>query len=89
MNHFKCPHNPFTCDYSEFWENIESSGKIKRWVECADYVFLGNPFKRKMEWMKYEEFKLVVDNMKIVIKKGDLCVNNPSDWREVYESLKE
>ena len=35
-----------------------------------------------------EKFKLVVDGVDIVIKKGDLCVNSPADWWEKYKELK-
>jgi len=89
MNHFKCPYNPFTCDYSVFLEDIESSdGKIKRWVECVDYQYTENPVTKKMMRLECEEFKLVVDAVEIVIKKNDLCANNPSDWWEEYKALK-
>ena len=43
---------------------------------------------KKMRWVECEEFKLVVDGVDIVIKKGDLCVNSPADWWEKYNELK-
>jgi len=89
MNHFKCPYHPFTCDYSVFFEIIDpSTGKMKRWVECIDYQYVENPATKKMMRLECEEFRLVVDGAEIVIKKGDLCVNNPSDWWEEYKSSK-
>ena len=89
MNHFKCPYNPFTCDYSVFLEEIESSnGKIKRWVECGDSQYTEDPITKKMRWSECEKFKLVVDGVDIAIKKGDLCVNSPADWWEKYKKFK-
>jgi hypothetical protein len=89
MNHFKCPYNSFTCDYSVFFEDIESSKeKTKRWVECVDYQYVENPVTKKIMRLECEEFKMVVDGAEIVIKKGDLCVNNPSNWWEEYKSNK-
>jgi hypothetical protein len=70
-------------------EDIESSdGKIKRWVECVDSQYIEDPVTKKMRWLECEEFKLVVDGIEIVIKKGDLCVNSPADWCEKYKEFK-
>lgn len=87
MNHFKCPCHPATCGHSVFFEIIDSSnGKIKRWVECADYQYIENPVTNKMRWVECEEFKLVVDGVETVVKKGDLCINIPADWWEEYKN---
>jgi len=89
MNHFKCPYNPFTCDHSVFFEDIDSSeGKIKRWVECADYQYVENPVTKETILLECEEFKLVVDGAEIIVKKGDLCVNSADDWWAEYKSNK-
>lgn len=89
MNHFKCPYNPLTCDYSVFFEILDpSSGKMKRWVECADYHYAEDLRTKKMRWVECEEFKLVVNGVEIVVKKGDLCVNTPADWWEEYKRNK-
>jgi len=88
MNHFKCPYDPFACGYSVFFEDVVESNKIKRkWVECADYQIVENPVTKKMIWTECESFTLVVDSIEIMIKKGDLCVNNPDDWWGEYKDL--
>ncbi len=87
MNHFKCPYDPLTCDYSVFLESSESSdGKIKRWVECVDYQYIEDPETKKLRRSECESFAMVVDGIEVVIKKGDLCVNSPADWWENIKS---
>jgi len=81
MNRFKCSSNPFTCDHSEFLEDSEKSEwKIRRWIECVDYYHAEDPETKEMRCFQCEEFTLVEDGIETVVKKGDLCVNNPPDW---------
>jgi hypothetical protein len=89
MNHFKCPYVPSACDHSVFLEDVGSSNcKIKRWVECVDYQYIEDPATKKMRALECEEFKLIVDGVETVVKKGDLCVNSPSDWWEESKEFK-
>jgi hypothetical protein len=80
MNHFNCPHDPLTCEHSVFLKITDESGVVKRWVECADYHYAEDPKTKKMRWFEKESFKLVVHGTEVEVKKGDLCVNNRSDW---------
>jgi hypothetical protein len=88
MNHFNCPYDPFTCDYSVFLEQFDESGKVKRWVECVDSYYAEDPRTGRMGWIEKESFVLIVDGTEIRIKKGDLCVKNPPDWWEKYKESK-
>jgi hypothetical protein len=88
MSHFKCPYDPFTCDYSVFFEVTDKSGVVKRWVECIDYYYAEDPITKKMKWFESESHKLTVDGTEIIIRKGDLCVNSPPDWWEKYKESK-
>ncbi len=86
MNHFKCPYDPFACDHSLFCEwPADSSGKVRRWVECADYYCYWDMRKWKIVWVMSEAFTLIVNGVEVEVKKGDLCVNNPSDWWDEYK----
>jgi len=87
---FNCPHDPFSCGCSVFLESVDKVGNIKRWVECGDYYFPKDPETMRMGWLVKESHTVIVDGNEIVIKKGDLCINNPNDWWERYwEKYKE
>jgi len=80
MNHFKCPYDPLTCDHSSFFEEVTESGKVRRWVECSDSYQGCDLRTGKINWFECESFYLITSEAKVFIKKGDLCVDNPSDW---------
>lgn len=82
MNHSecKCSHDPLTCDKSEFRELLDTvRGEFKRWVVCTDY------FKNEHgKLIECDEHYRVEDGVKIIVRKGELCVNAPPDWWEEY-----
>ena len=82
MNHSecKCSCDPLTCDKSEFREIFDVvKGKIKRWVVCTDYC--KNEYGKPIECN--EHFR-IEDGIKIVVRKGELCIKAPIDWWGEY-----
>lgn len=82
MNHSdsECSCDPLTCDKSEFRELFDvAEGKIKRWVVCTDYR--KNEFGRLIECDEHYRYE---NGVRIVVKKGELCVKAPPDWWEEY-----
>lgn len=78
MNHSecKCSHDPLSCDKSEFREIFDlAAGKIKRWIVCTECF--KNEYGKLIEC---DEHYRGEDGVSVLVKKGDLCVNAPSDW---------
>lgn len=84
MNHFKCPHSPMTCDHSSFFEEVTGSGKVRRWVECSDSYPACDLRTGKLRWFECDSFYLIIGETGVLIRKGEVCVNNPPDWWREY-----
>lgn len=40
MNHSECKYEPYTCEGSQFFEDIHTfKDRIIRWIECIEYYY--------------------------------------------------
>jgi hypothetical protein len=82
MSHSECPHEPFSCDNSIFFEESnKDKGKIKRWVECAEYC-------KVKKWWIVDKYFMVEYEVWVANETGKICNKNPADWWEVFKGLK-